>query len=80
MSGKLPPFLFDLVRVPTLYPPSIKNWYHYPLPPWVKNHPYPWTPPPGVRKFFENSSPLDFNPWTRMITIHKIQKTDRQQI
>ena len=33
ISGKLPPSLFDLVRVPTLSPPSIKNWCHYPLPP-----------------------------------------------
>ena len=57
ISGKLPPFLFDLVRVPTLYPPSIKNWYHYPLPPLGLKIIPTLGPPPGVRKFFENSSP-----------------------
>ena len=48
MSGKLSPFLFDLVRVPTLSPPSIKNWYHYPLPPLGLKIIPTLGPPPGV--------------------------------
>ena len=60
------PFWFSTCTYPL--PPLNKKLVSLPSPPpWVKNHPYPWTPLWRWKIFWKFIPPLDFNPWTRMV-------------